>query len=406
MNESQRASKQEAPTSALVALPSRAGHASRLMIASELEPERARWAQRTERIGLVSAAHASGLEEAGDLARRGAVALALVSAAHSQRGELIASLAELGVGAVVIAGRITAELAIEVMREGAMDLLSETQAEAETTGRIVEAARQSGSRVRRSPLAAASEEHAPGELPTARLASVCRTLNDARNEVADQVGEMCDDLVKAYEQIASQMERVRVASEFGAIARQELELEELLRISLEYILAKVGSTNAALYLPASTGEYSLSAYVNYDCPRDSGETMMEHLADAVPAALEDRQGIVVLQDEDAFAALLGDHGRWLSGHGGAGFACHDEQGECLAVALLFRDQRHPFTDESVRMLEAIAPVLAEQLSRIVRVHCRHESVAKDLGFVDECDGPLPFDDADDDLGWDDLDLAA
>ena len=74
------------------------------------------------------------------------------------------------------------------------------------------------------------------------------------------------------------MTMVTLASEFNSLIRQELDLESLLRVSVEFILGKSGPTNAAVFLPAASGDYSLGAYVNYDCPKDSAEVLMDQLA--------------------------------------------------------------------------------------------------------------------------------
>ena len=50
---------------------------------------------------------------------------------------------------------------------------------------------------------------------------------------------------------------------------------------LEFTLSKIGSTNAAIFLPTSSGDYSLGAYVNYDIPRDGIEIMLDQLADVL-----------------------------------------------------------------------------------------------------------------------------
>ena len=91
-------------------------------------------------------------------------------------------------------------------------------------------------------------------------------------------------------QCDDQMKNIALASELNTIFRQELDLESLLRTVLEYTLRKVGSTNAAIFLPSSTGDFTLGAYVNYDCPRDTAETLLDHLADI----LESRVTALVL----------------------------------------------------------------------------------------------------------------
>src|SRR5690606_26159418 len=101
-----------------------------------------------------------------------------------------------------------------------------------------------------------------------RLKKLCHTLNGARQQVSGQVGELCNDLVEAYRDMSEQLTDVRITGELGALLRQELEIEGLLRTTLEYALARLGPTNAAIFLPSSGGEFSLGAYVNHDVPRE------------------------------------------------------------------------------------------------------------------------------------------
>lgn len=376
-------------------LPTRDGRATGLMIVSQREAERSRWAQRTETVGVRQPALVAEVSEAIHEATRGSIALALVSQSHPQLGELVSSLRRVGVACVVITGQATLEMAMAAMQLGAMDLLSEGLEDHECSKRIMNTARRD------------AQQRGPGD--ERRLVNVCRTLNEARDEVTQQVGTMCDDLVEAYAQLTGELEHVRLSSEFAAIVRQELDLEDLLRTVLEFMLAKVGATNTAVYLPASAGEYSLSAYVNYDCPRESGELMMEHLADVVPEAIESRRGVVMLDTNEQFTDLLGEHGSWLEDYAAATFACLDEDGECLAVVFMFRDRHSGFDEATQGTLGALAPVFAEQLARIVRVHRRHlpmdDGLTLEAGEDDHLpDGPFGFDD---DLDWDDgIDLAA
>ncbi|MHC5002226.1 MAG: response regulator, partial [Planctomycetota bacterium] len=102
-----------------------------------------------------------------------------------------------------------------------------------------------------------------------RLKRICEELNVARREVTEQVDVLCNDLAAAYEDIGTQMSDVAMATEFRTLVKQELDVEDLLRTSLEYLLTKTGATNAAVFLADHDQNFGLGAYVNYDCPRDT-----------------------------------------------------------------------------------------------------------------------------------------
>jgi hypothetical protein len=189
---------------------------------------------------------------------------------------------------------------------------------------------------------------------------------------------------------------VTVASEFNSLIRQELDIEGLLRSVLEYLLTKTGPTNAAIFLPSASGDFTLGAYVNYDGPKDSGEVLLDHLAAALAPRFESEHGVVHLCGRDEIAARLGECAEWLGDASMSAFACHNEE-ECLAVCVVFRDRRVPFPADTGPVLETISALFAKQLTRVVKVHHRHLPPSQ---WGTDC-GP-----ADDDDGAPDIDLAA
>ena len=191
-----------------------------------------------------------------------------------------------------------------------------------------------------------------------------------REATGEQADPLSDDLAAAYQELTEQMAQVGLAAEFNSLIRQELELESLLRTVLEFVLAKLGPTNAAIFLPSTTGDYSLGAYVNYDCPRDTAEVLLEHLSGVIPERFESEPSVVLMRSEHALVQRLGDQADWLDGHAVVCFSCRADD-ECLAVVTLFRERRTGFADDHVATLETIAELFAQQLSRVIHIHHRH-----------------------------------
>ena len=273
--------------------------------------------------------------------------------------ELVRSLRELdgGLGVVMLAKKAELNDAVLAMQSGVLDYFVGAMEGALLTTRIEQAiarARQIRTQQQR----------------VERLRRVCRDVNAAREEMSTHVGAMCDDLAVAYQKLTEQMASVGFAAEFNSLIRQELDLESLLRTVLEFVLAKLGSTNAAIFLPNTTGDYTLGAYVNYDCPRDTAEVLLDHLAAVIPDRFEDEPAVVLMRTEHALLERLGDQADWLDGHAVACLACHHED-ECLAVVTLFRDRHTGFSDEHASMLTAMAGLFAQQLARVIQVHHRH-----------------------------------
>lgn len=228
---------------------------------------------------------------------------------------------------------------------------------------------------------------------TRRLRALCGTLFKSRHELMRQMGELCADMAASYRDLSDQMTGVSMVSEFNAILRQELDLEGLLRTALEYTLKKVGSTNAAIFLPNSLGDYSLGAYVNYDCPRDGCESLLDHLADVAAPAFEHLETPSHLHNGSEVAAALGRNDDWLAESTMVAIPAKQDA-ETVAVCVFFRDHRTPFSPTHVRMLSLICELFGAQLSRVIKTHNRH--LPKDK-WNESDDG---------ETGQDDIDLAA
>lgn len=270
--------------------------------------------------------------------------------------EGLSGLNQLLSGVVIVEAPSTDD-AVRAMRAGACDLISPRTRTGEVLRRVEAAARR-------------AERNRRREQRVERLKKLCHTLNGARQQVSGQVGDLCNDLVEAYRDMSDQLTDVRMTGELGALLRQELEIEGLLRTTLEYALAKLGPTNAAIFLPASGGEFSLGAYVNHDVPKDHAEVMLDHLADSLAPAFQDREGVQALSGPAEMVAWLGDDAHWMEDRAVLAYSCRRED-ECLAVLALFRDTTRPFSEEQVRTVRIVAELFTAQLERVIRIHHRH-----------------------------------
>jgi DNA-binding response OmpR family regulator len=202
-----------------------------------------------------------------------------------------------------------------------------------------------------------------------RLHRLCKKLNAARVEVSKQVDILCNDLVTAYQELACQMQNVVQSTEYGGLIENELDLEKLLRVTLEHLMAKLGPANAAIFLPATMDEYSLGGYVNYDCTGDSASLVLEQLGDGLAPQVAAGQEMVVYPGRPEIERALGEDASLLQDAGLVAAPCMNGD-ECLAVLMLFRDTDQPFTDEHLDRVSSLAPMLGDALQRIIRVHHR------------------------------------
>lgn len=229
-----------------------------------------------------------------------------------------------------------------------------------------------------------------------RLKRICRRLNKQRQQVNNQVDVLCGDLVNAYQQLAEEVDSVNT-DQLAMSIESELDVETLLRKTLEHMLTKTGPTNAAVYLPGNSGDFSLGAYVNYDLPKDTADTLLDHLADVVPSRFRDERSIVMLDSEAKLSAHLDDNASWLSGSSVIATGCHSHDGDCLAVLVVFRDRNDPFSEAVSSDLRTLRDTFSRQLAKVVRVHNRATPKAEWLGF-DIGDEP-DEDEGTTDWGW-------
>ena len=295
-------------------------------------------------------------------------------------GESVATASELNAtqrsaSCLVMALEADVDLAVAVMRAGGVDLLAMNCTDAALSAALDTAARRS----RRLRAKERLEERRARKLRRA-----CRELGRSRDALALQLGSVCGDMAASYRDLSEQMKQVALASELNTIFRQELDLECLLRTVLEYTLKKIGPTNAAIFLPSQSGDYTLGAYVNYDCPRDTAETLLDHLADIIPPAFETRDDVAVMRGLRDLRETPGPAGEWLEDSAVAAFSCRHD-GECLAVVVLFRDRRSPFNPTAARTMRIIKDLFAQQLARVIRMHHRHLPNHQWGGFFGEGD---------------------
>jgi DNA-binding response OmpR family regulator len=269
----------------------------------------------------------------------------------------------------------TADLAVAALRLGAADLLRTAPLDSHEALASIHAAVSDSRKAR-----GRSKQ-------MKRLRRANRRLAERRERTDLQVNALCTDMVGAYQELAEKVNSMTLASEFNAIIQQELDIESLLRRVLEFMLQKIGPTNAAIYLPSNHSDFSLGAYVNYDCPRDAADMLLEHLADVLPGAFQDDERVRTFATADdladELADALGDDHLWIEESAVLVASCRSDD-ECLAVLTLFRDDARPFNAETAQQVETMAGLFAAQLARVIRVHHRHTEAEEEFGWdVDE-----------------------
>lgn len=284
--------------------------------------------------------------------------LLLSPALHSAAAKLIQTLHERSPAAKLVMFSLTptADMTIQAMRLGAVDFIHLPVDAVELNDRLDAAIAKARADQRR-------------ENRLTRLKVICQELNTARREIAEQFDTLCTEMASAYQGMNDQITETAMASEFRTLIKQELDVEDMLRTSLEYTLAKTGPTNAAVFLADDDSRFSLGAYVNYDCPRETIAEVLEQLGSAICPQMADESELISFEDAREFAEWLEIDTGMLAESQVIAFSCMHES-DCLAVVVLFRSKSKPFTDSLASVIETLRPIFAEQLSNIMRVHHR------------------------------------
>lgn len=202
-----------------------------------------------------------------------------------------------------------------------------------------------------------------------RLMSICKRLTKVRREMSGRLDELERDLESSQIDMEAQRDLAATTAAFRALISQELGVEDVLRTAIEYMLKETGPTNAAVFLASSETEYTLGAYVSYECTREQANPVLNRLALDVCAHVAEEGDLVRFQDVGEFVEAIGPDAEVLRSSEVVAVPCLFE-GECLAVVFLFRDQSTPFAADLAPTLDALRDVLGEQLATVVRVHHR------------------------------------
>lgn len=257
---------------------------------------------------------------------------------------------------ILFAEAPTTDLTIEAIRAGASDVLV-----GEPDGDVL------SDRVHAALRSAETEKVRAKRIR--KLQKICKDLDSARTEISDQVDLLCDDMLAAYRNLTERMDDMVIASEFRTLIRQELDVEDALRTALQYLLTRTGPTNAAVFLPDEGLRYNLGAYVNFDCPRESINTLLDHFSRMICPQIAHEPDIVAFDDAREFSEWIGVDDCVFSDSNVLAFACPHE-GKSMAVVILFRHGSNPFPAELAGTLDTLRTLFAEQLARLTEVHHR------------------------------------
>ncbi|MDP6600981.1 MAG: hypothetical protein QGH76_01650 [Phycisphaerales bacterium] len=260
---------------------------------------------------------------------------------------------------IVFTGSSSQDIVVDALRDGVVDVFRLPRDLAVATDRVSAILEESDAR------------RSQNERCT-RIETACNDINEERHRVAAQVDALTGDLNEAYADIEQQMKNVAMGAEFRTLIGQELDIESMLRTSLEYMLQRLGSTNAAIFLREGDVDWGVGAYVNYDRQGEDYLQLVEELGAAVCQPMASEHELVRYSDGEEFARWAQLDEELLSDSDIVAFACFDGS-RCVAVVVLFRSNTRPFDDEAAMIMDVLRKIFGDQIGKILKIHRRATS---------------------------------
>ena len=169
----------------------------------------------------------------------------------------------------------------------------------------------------------------------------------------------------ACEETGGRLRKLVVEAEFRGLISQELCAEDALRTAMQYLIHKIGVSNAVVATPGLDG-WQLGAYVNVDAPRDATQDVVDRTlerADAFASA-----NVTLSSGSELQEKLELDH-PGLDGRTCVWTGAHDEA-EAKASMIFFRNESSPFRHEDLEVIEVVSDLLGRQLGGLERIELR------------------------------------
>ncbi len=202
------------------------------------------------------------------------------------------------------------------------------------------------------------------------LEGACRRLTIERRALEERLGGAVATLAGAEESARDREGIASMQAECRTLLAQESEPEGVITVSTQYIIARVGVCNAAVFLMDQQG-YRLAGYVRDDLARRAAGGFIEHLAEVWCERIAAHAECVRFGPCDPPPGRFAELAGLLPGRSVMAFACpvlHEQRGG--AVIVLFRDGQRPFSSDFEKVASAVAPALASNLARVQRVLTR------------------------------------
>jgi FixJ family two-component response regulator len=318
---------------------------------------------------------AASMREARNVLNNQSIDL-LVADVNLPDGNGLALLPELNrvqpdAAAIVITGEPSVDGAVTALRSGAVDFVTKPFTIPQLTRQLEKAIQIQQLRHRQQ-----------NRLKT--LKEAVKRLNAARKTVSKKVDLLCNDLINAYGELSRQLETVRIQESYKQFVENTHDLEQLLCHSMDWLLRQVGYCNIGIWLASAEEGLQLGAFMKYTV---SAEPELNEAIQKNLLRMAVRRGYVRLREPEIKSNLTPVELKYLTNQDIMALNC-TYLGESLAVILLFRDGKTPFSEDDVIALKTISPLFALALAKSVRGHDADDRDDRD-GRDHHDDSPAP-----------------
>ena len=194
----------------------------------------------------------------------------------------------------------------------------------------------------------------------------------AHGQAIEEIESLSHTLANGQCDQEQQMRLVAMAAEFKTLVSQELEVESMLRTSLEYFLHRLGPTNAAVYIREGDVGWGVGAYINYDRQGEDFSEFLQTLSEHACSTVSQEKSLRLFTDGNSFTNWIDSDALDFTGNEVIAVGCYDGS-RCMAVIVFFRNDAKRFSEEAVKTVETLCPIFGSQLGSILKIHRRAET---------------------------------
>ncbi len=197
-------------------------------------------------------------------------------------------------------------------------------------------------------------------------------VHQAHGAAVEEIESLSHTLANGQCDQEQKMRLVAMAAEFRTLVNQELEVESMLRTSLEYLLHRLGPTNAAVYIREGDVGWGIGAYINYDRQGENYSEFLQTLGEQACSTIAQEKTLRVFTDGSSFTNWIDTDELDFDGNEVISVGCFDGD-KCMAIIVFFRSDSKRFDNESLKIVETISPLFGAQLGSILKIHRRAET---------------------------------